>query len=173
MAASAGVRVVVTDANVLINLMHAGRLGLLGALTGYEFVVPDHVVAEIKDSEQRRTLDGSIEGGVLRVEAITEFGSMAVFAELRDLMGAGEAACLAIACGRGWIVASDEKGAFRREAIARLGEGRIITTAGLLLLAIQQAVITADEADEAKTVLERHRFRMDFESFRDLLGKSG
>jgi rRNA-processing protein FCF1 len=41
-------RVVVTDANVLINLIHAGRLDLLGSLTPFEFVIPDHVIAEIR-----------------------------------------------------------------------------------------------------------------------------
>jgi predicted nucleic acid-binding protein len=50
-------QVVVTDANVLINLMHAGRLDLLGALTAFEFVVPDHVVAEITVPVQRQTLE--------------------------------------------------------------------------------------------------------------------
>lgn len=36
-------RIVVTDSNVLINLMHVSRLGLLGSIPGHEFVVPDHV----------------------------------------------------------------------------------------------------------------------------------
>jgi hypothetical protein len=31
------------DSNVLINLMHVSRLGLLGSIPGHEFVVPDHV----------------------------------------------------------------------------------------------------------------------------------
>ncbi len=36
-------RVVVTDANVLINFMHVGRLSLCADLPNLEFVVPDHV----------------------------------------------------------------------------------------------------------------------------------
>ena len=50
-------RVVVINANVLINLMHAGHLDLLGALTAFEFVVPDHVVAEIMVPAQRQALE--------------------------------------------------------------------------------------------------------------------
>ena len=74
-------RVVVTDANVLINFMHVGRLSLCAELPNLEFVVPDHV---------------------------------------RHL-GRGEAACLVLAEKNGWTVASDEKGRFRREAVARIG----------------------------------------------------
>ena len=39
------VQVVVTDANILINLIHIGRLSILGSLPQFEFVVPDEVVA--------------------------------------------------------------------------------------------------------------------------------
>ncbi|MEM4245697.1 MAG: hypothetical protein QW390_00195, partial [Candidatus Bathyarchaeia archaeon] len=49
--------VVVSDANVLINLMHAGRLDLLAALTPFEFIVPDHVIAEITVPAQRQMLE--------------------------------------------------------------------------------------------------------------------
>jgi len=47
MSPAAPTRVAITDTNVLINLMHVGRLDFPGALTAFEFVVPDHVVAEI------------------------------------------------------------------------------------------------------------------------------
>jgi hypothetical protein len=43
---SSPVRVVVTDANILINLIHVGRLDLLGKLPPYSFVVPEEVVKE-------------------------------------------------------------------------------------------------------------------------------
>jgi predicted nucleic acid-binding protein len=38
-------RTVVLDTSVVINLIHAGRLELLGRITGYEFVVPEQVPA--------------------------------------------------------------------------------------------------------------------------------
>jgi len=49
-------RIVVTDANVLINLMHVSRLGLLAKIPNHEFVVPEHVREEITIPEQRATL---------------------------------------------------------------------------------------------------------------------
>ncbi|MCP4661569.1 MAG: hypothetical protein GY856_39720 [bacterium] len=36
-----------TDANILINLIHVGRLDLLDLLEAFEFVVPEPVAAEI------------------------------------------------------------------------------------------------------------------------------
>jgi hypothetical protein len=66
-------------------------------------------------------------------------------------------------------MASDEKRRLRREAIGRLGEGRLLTTVGIFLLAIRAGVLTIEEADEAKVLLEQHRFRMAFRSFCDLI----
>jgi hypothetical protein len=84
-------------------------------------------------------------------------------------MGQGEAACLAMAESRGWIVASDERRRFRREVFSRLGEGRLVTTPGLFVLAIRVGRLSVDEADQMKAVLEQHRFRMTFGSFRDVI----
>lgn len=162
-------RVVVADANVLINLMHVGRLAMCARLPGHEFVVPDHVRDEIKDAGQRSTLDDDVEAGVLRVESITDLTTIALYAELTERLGRGEAACLALAVEHGWIVASDEKKRFRREAEKRIGKGRIIGTAGLFVTAIHAGLLTVEEADADKAVLEAQRFRMGFRSFRDLV----
>lgn len=43
-----------------------------------------------------------------------------------------------------------------------------MTTPGLLLLAIQKGVLTIAEADAIKVTLERHRFKMSFDSFATL-----
>jgi predicted nucleic acid-binding protein len=85
------------------------------------------------------------------------------------MMGAGEAAALALASHKGWIVASDERKAFRREAISRLGPQRILTTPGIFVLAIRSGLLTIDEADADKGTLETCRFVMNFGSFRDVL----
>jgi len=164
-------RIVVADANVLINLLHVGRLDLLAALPGFEFVVPEHVVAEITEPAQRDTLHGALDRQILREQQIADIPTLALFAELIDVMGRGEAACIALANSHGWLVASDEKGAVRREAAARLGEGKIITTAGLLVMAIRAGSIGIEEADQAKAVLEQHRFKLKFRSFADLVTK--
>lgn len=164
-----GTRVVVSDANVIINLIHVERLALFGALPRYDFVIPEEVDAEIKVPEQRARLSEAIHAGLLRKQAIVELAAVEMYAELRAKMGRGEAACLALAASKGWLVASDEKRVFRREAIKRLGPGRLLTTPGLFVLAIRAGVLSIDEADEAKRTLERHRFRMGFTSFRDVM----
>src|SRR5271169_6473150 len=93
-------RVVLTDANVLINLTHVSRLNLFGRIPGYEFVLPDHVLLEILQPEQRTAVEATIHAGHLRVEAIRELPVLIVFAELKERMGRGESACLAIAESR-------------------------------------------------------------------------
>lgn len=171
MASGSSAAVVVTDANILINLMRVGRLALLGTLTSFEFVLPAEVVAEITDPGQREQLEAVLLRGEVRTVVLEEIAELTTYAELRGVMGKGEAACLALAEARGWIVASDEKKRFRREVIARLGEERLVTTAGLFVLAIRAGLLSVEEADQAKEVLARHRFRMKFASFRDLIGK--
>ena len=81
--------VVVTDANVLINLMHVQRLTLLGALPALTFVVPEPVVAEITDPGQVRQLQAALQRQDLRQEAITALPELTAYAELRRIMGPG------------------------------------------------------------------------------------
>jgi predicted nucleic acid-binding protein len=160
---------IVTDTNILINLIQAQVLDLLGRLDGYEFVVVDQVEAEITWPDQVDALRKAIEAGWLRREAISSIEGLSIFADLVRVMGRGEAACLALAQTQNWSVASDEKKLFRRQALARLGQGRILTTAGLIVLAIRANLLTVEQADQIKLVLETKRFRMEFGSFRDIV----
>ena len=64
-------RPVVVDANIIINLIHADRLTLLGMIPGYDFIVPEDVMAEIVDPAQRAQLDRAVEDGRIRVTTIT------------------------------------------------------------------------------------------------------
>lgn len=164
-------RIVVSDANILINLIHVDLLGLLGQLPGYEFVVPEQVVAELTEPSQSLALQTGISLGVVRVEVMDDFRALALFAEFTGIMGRGEAACLSLAVSRGWFLASDERRVFRREATNRLGQDRLLNTPGIFLLAIRSGVLTVEAADNAKTRLEGLRFRMRFKSFRDLLNQ--
>lgn len=162
--------VVVTDANVLINLIHADLLALLSDLPPYRFVVPNHVVAEVAYPDQRDKLDAAISAGYLTVVAITNIDALAVFAELTQVMGRGEAASLALAETTGAHIACDEKkGPFRRESQKRLGAGRILGTQSIILHAIRTKRITVARADQAKSALEANQFKMDFASFADLV----
>ena len=160
--------VVVTDANVLINFCHIGQLPLLGALTPYRFVVPVEVINEITEPAQRADVASALAQGVLAEIVIDSIEALALFGTLHDLMGRGEAACLALAVTEGWMIASDEKRRFRREAVERIGAARIADTASLLRHAISIERVSVAEADGFKAILETRRFVMPFASFGDL-----
>jgi predicted nucleic acid-binding protein len=163
-------RTVVLDASVVINLIHAGRLDLLGRIEGYEFVVPEQVIAlEVTYPEQAQALAAALKAGWVRRVESTDTVEMALYAELSAVMGKGEAACLAMAAHRGWMVACDEGGRFRREAEARIGRGSVVNTAGIIVLALRRGLLTIEEADGIKDVLAQHRYVMPFASFRDVL----
>ncbi len=83
-------RTVVTDANVLINLMHTARLDLCGKLPDLEFVVPDHVREEITTAESRATLDEAVATGIFEIAEITGPEDIALFADLTRHLGRGE-----------------------------------------------------------------------------------
>ena len=165
-----GTRVVVTDANVVINFIHAGMLGDLPAMVNMDFLVTDEVYEEITRAEQRQILDAALAAGTWTRESLVEPESIALFATLAMIMGRGEAASLALAVTRPCLVASDERRVFLREARERLGEGRIVNTPGLLLLAIRRGTLTVADADRTKAVLEARNFRMKFRSFADFVG---
>jgi len=163
------VRVVVTDTNILINLLHIGRLDLLGKLPPYSFVVPEEVVKEVREPPQAQALHTAMSSGLLSEVRLADPAELKVYADLVQILGSGEAACLSLAQCRQWLIASDEKKKFRRETLARLGSGRLLNTPGILTLAITGGVLTVEDADQAKAVLELHRFIMSFHSFRDVL----
>src|SRR5438046_1430240 len=91
---------------------------------------------------------------------------LTVYADLIQILGSGEAACLSLAQCRQWLIAADEKKKFRRETLARLGAGRLLNTPGILTLAISSGILTVEDADRAKAVLEQHRFIMSFRDYR-------
>ena len=68
----------------------------------------------------------------------------------------------------GWSVASDERRRFKTLAAQRLGNGRILNTPGLYVLAVRSNLITVEEADRDKSVLEKNSFVMRFSSFGDV-----
>ncbi len=57
--------VAIQDANILIDLMNVGLLELVAELP-ITYLVPDLVVAELKDASQREVLQGAIKKGVVQ-----------------------------------------------------------------------------------------------------------
>jgi predicted nucleic acid-binding protein len=169
MPATSAASVVVTDANVVINFAHVGLLGDLPRLVGLSFIVTDVVYGEVSWPGQRAALDTALAAGTWTRESLVEIDAIALQAELMPIMQPGEASSLALAATKGYLVASDERRAFLREANTRLGPGRIVDTPGLILLAIRAGTLTIAQADQLKAVLEANRFKMRFRSFADLV----
>jgi predicted nucleic acid-binding protein len=167
--ATAPAIVVVTDANVLINLIHIGQLQLLAELPQYQFRVPLEVLEEIEEPAQRDALNAAIAAGYLQEIVVDSIESLKLFGDLRDIMGRGEAACLALAATSGYHIASDEKKRFRRRAVELIGEAHILRTEWLILDAIRLGRRSIADADGYKAVLEANRYSMPFASFADLL----
>ena len=162
--------IVVCDACVLINFLVVDRMDLLTRHLDYRFVVTEHAKAEVTDPVQHERLLTVIESRELEQADLTDPESLAVFAKLSAVLGGGEAAAIALAAERNWAIATDELGRTFREVESRLGEGRLLTTPGILLQAIRNGALPVEEADEIKARLEAHRFKMNFASFADLLG---
>ena len=86
-------------------------------------------------------------------------------------MGDGEAACLAIATCRRWIMACDEEKnkLISREIQYELGKGYLLNTPGILLKAIREGILTVSQADAIKCSLAQNQYVMSFASFQNLI----
>jgi len=160
---------VVADTSFLVNFLVLDRMDILQGLRAYAFHVPNHVVAEVEYEEQRERLKAAIAEGTLTELEITDPVEIALYAELRRFLGDGEAACLAVAATRRWVMATDEKRRLRREIFERLGEEYLLNTPGAIVAALRAGILTVPEAEEICQELTQHRFTMDVPPFEELL----
>lgn len=163
--------IVALDASVLINILILNRVAILAGLPGHRFVVLDAVEQEVQRKDQQLVLADALNENLIDRAGSATPQELAIFAEHRKVMGLGEAACLAAAEHRRWMLASDERGVFRRIACERIGESRVLTTPSILSLAVKTGVITVGELRDAKAKLERNRFRMPQGAFDDLVSE--
>lgn len=153
-------REVATDTSLLLNFLRIDRLDLLGALPGFRFRVLNHVVVEVtQESHAFRLESGLVEGHVTEIE-LTDLGAIADYDALRLVLGDGEAATIAAAANLGWIVGMDEKGRAKREAIARVGELRLLNTPGVLVHAVRCGVLSLQEAEQLRLLLAANGYRI-------------
>jgi predicted nucleic acid-binding protein len=160
---------VVADASFLINFLVLDRVDILGRLAQFRFHLVNHVRAEIRYEDQRARLQAALERTLVTEIEITDPGEARLYDEFRGFLGDGESASLAVAVNRRWVIAADEKGRFRREVFARLGEDYLLNTLGALLTAIRTGVITVAEAEALRMQLRAHRFEKDLTPFDELL----
>lgn len=160
---------VVCDTCILVNFGRIARLDLLVDHPEYRFVVPEQVLDELTDPAQRVQVTAAIASGGLELVVSSDLAEIAESVELRRHMGRGEAVAFAVAEHRGWLIATDEGRRTRRLIVERLGATRLLTTPAILLRCMGAGMLSVSDADAIKAELERHRFRMAFGSFRELL----
>jgi predicted nucleic acid-binding protein len=160
---------VVADSSFLINFLVLDRVDLLSGLPRFHFHMVNHVTAEIRYEDQRARLQSAVESGVVTEIEVIDPDEILLYDEFRRFLGDGESSSLAVAISRRWVIAADEKGRFRRELFARLGEDYLLNTLGALVTAIKAGVITVKEAEALREQLRANRFEMDSTPFDDLL----
>jgi len=143
------------DTCVFVNFAIVGRVDLIVQISGFSFHVPQEVVDEVTVAAQRQLLDQVLAGGDLKKTKVHEVSELARFAEYSQRFGRGESACLAIAACRGWVFATDESKDKRLKKEIEASKVRIVNTPGLLLKAIQNGVLSVNEADAIKSEFEK------------------
>ena len=143
----------ITDANILINFIKIGRVDILQQLRMYAFYLSEEVYREITYPAQRLVLDHALKNGWLRETVITDQNELRSYAQYRRQMGDGEAACLAIAICRKWIMACDEQ---KKKLISRtvrhhLGAGYLLNTPGILSRPYARAFSLYHKQTQSKT----------------------
>jgi predicted nucleic acid-binding protein len=167
---SEGRLLVIADTSFLVNFLTLDRMYILRGLQAYIFYAPNHVVAEVEYAEQRERLSAALTEGTVTELEITDPAEIALYDELRRFLGDGEAACLAVAATRRWVIATDEKRRLRREIFERLGEEYLLNTPGAIVAALRAGLLTVPEAEVIRGELARHRFVMaDLPSLEELL----
>jgi predicted nucleic acid-binding protein len=153
---------VAADACFLINFLAVDRMDLLESLVSYRFQCALEVSREVVRQVQAERLDRAIRAGILDLVEIVDLAEIALVTDLlHEQLGRGESACLALAESRGWVLASDERGRFRRLASERIGEGRLMTTRDALEQAVAVGSLDGSDARAlAEDLRDNHRFTM-------------
>lgn len=132
---------IVLDASSVIDLIEIGLLEVVLALPYYRFGLPHESFEEIKRPFQRACVEAAIQSSTLALLVIDDPAEMALKEEIAKRLGAGEAACLAIAITRGWGFACEERNRkFEREIAQRLGEARVFRVEDLLATMVREGL---------------------------------
>ena len=140
---------IVFDTCVISNFALAGALGILEGLYRDRARITDVVSMEILRGIQSgharlESIPKAIRAGWLKEAGLKTGRERALFESLSVSLGLGEASSLAVAKGRGFVFASDDRMA-RAEA-ARLGVP-LTGTLGILLRAVREGACDARAAD--------------------------
>lgn len=164
--------IVITDTSVLINFLVLEETGRLFRLPNHNFVVTEHVRAEITDHypEQLSQLQHAFNSGLLQEIQVTDPQELALFAQFTKTgLGIGECSAFAVGVHRAHRIAIDDKRAIRKLHQFD-SDVTVLRTIDLVVLLINAGLLTVAEADTWKARWEsQHRFRIKIGSFKELL----
>lgn len=155
---------VIINTTVLSNFAIINELDLLRQLFGTIYI-PTEVYEEVQVGLEEgyhfyRGIDQLIhpfvEDGWIRLTGVADEQELRLLGELPRRLHQGEAACLAIAHHRRWVLLTDDLAA-RNEA-ARL-EIRKSGSVGCLVLAVERGLCTLEQANRWLAEMIRHNYR--------------
>lgn len=143
--------VVLLDTDVISNFHKAGELRWLIRLWKGKFVVAAEVLREIvqwptQGKRVKEILDEAIRDGILSTVYI-ERGEFDLYTSLRERLGSGEAASIAIAAHRGHAVATDDRAA-RKLCRKQNPAVQVYSTEDFLELAAANGHLTPEKAQQ-------------------------
>ena len=164
--------IIVTDASVLINFLRIGRIDLIAGHS-HAFLATDHVAAEISDQypDQQQRFASALDSGGLTLVPVAAAEELRLFGSLSATgrLGAGECSAIALAVYRRYTLAIDDRVA-KHQASRFAPALHIVTTQDLVVSMIRQDLLDIEEADRLKHEwANRHRFRLNLDTFGDLL----
>ena len=171
-----GTQIIVSDTCVLVNFLRIDRMDLIAAVS-FAFLVTDHVTAEIIDGyeEQYDRFQAALDTCVITQIALSDPDELETFSRLTESQRLGVGECSAIACAacNGHALAIDDRRAIR-EARGTKDDLAIVRTQDLMVGMIVEELLTVEEADAIKNDwADNHRFQLTFDSFAELLPRTG
>ena len=155
---------VISNTTVLSNLAAVGQLDLLRQLYGVIYI-PTEVYQEVQTGLEEgyrfyqgieRLIHPFVEDGWIRLTGMANEEELQFLGELPQRLHPGEAACLAIARHRGWVLLTDDLAA-RKEA-SRWGIRRS-GSVGCLVLAVERSLCPLEQANYWLAEMIRHNYR--------------
>ena len=159
------------DASILMNFLRIDRMDLI-ARHSHDFIVTDHVAAEISDRypEQQQRFVTAIDAGFISQTSITSPEEISLFGSLAasGRLGAGECSAIAMAMHRRYVLAIDDRQATTQAR--HIDQAlRILTTQDLMVSIIGEGLLDIAEADSIKDDwATHHRFHLKLHSFREV-----
>ena len=141
---------VVCDTCVIINFMRIDHFDLLRRHRTYRIIITNHVREEITNKNQSAILDEALQSGDIAQVELTSPDELTIYAHLRAFLGKGEAATIAAAQSREYLIACDELRRTRREILSRLGAARLLTSPDIIKTCVLNGMLSERDGGELK-----------------------